>query len=569
MTDVRRLLRRAAFRLTLDRLLHAAPVVAALALAAVLVLRLLERLAGVGVNWTVAWAVVAGAFLSVTLAAALARRRSAAEIARIVDERAGLRESISTALGVADRPDGWSRATVEDAQRRAAAVDVRRALPFSRPRGVPAPLAVAGVLAVVWLAVPQADLFGRPRERSAQADEQADLAQAIAETETLDRDLSAMLTRLGAEGDEFGATDPAAPDAQTPDAVRRAAIRKLTSVRDRLASMRDSPGARALDAIQDSMRRLRQPGLGPANEMVSALQRGDFRRASEALAELMNTAAQGDLSPEQQQRLAEQMRDLAEQMERLAQQQDTLRDALQQAGLDPALVTNPDALAQAVQNARGLSDQQKQQLLEQAQAAAGAAQRMQRLAQAMQQAGQGPDGGHGMQGMMQMADGLNELEMLQEQMAQMAAADQFMWGKINDLSQCLGGPGEISPFQLWRENMKASRGSGGSGGSNMNASDAQSRMTKVKAPSRTTPGPIVGSMMIQGEQVRGESRARFVELVEAGGQAAADAIEQKAAPREYHDALKHYFGRLKARAEAEAAPDLAPESEPDPAGAPE
>lgn len=561
MDDVLNILRRAARRLFLDRLIRALPVAAAIALACLAGARLLERLAGVPMDWSVNWigAGVGAALASIVWAAIAARDRAA--VARLIDERAELRESLSTALTLGDQNDAWSVATIEDARRRAKGVDLRRAVPWSFPQRWPLPALAALAFMVVWFAVPQADLFGRDREREAEAAERQEIVQAESEAEAIDDELRTMLAKLGDE--DFGSHDEAldTPKPSTPDEIRRAAIRKLTSVQDRLDQLKSNQDSGVLDAIKDQMRRLRQPGLGPANEVVSALQRGDFARASEKLGELMSKIAGGELSDEQKKRLQEQLADLAEQLEKLAREHQELERQLRQAGIDPAVMNDPNALQEAIQNAQGLSDEQQRQLMEQAQRMQGASENAGRMAQALNQAArQMGQGGNGMQGMGEMADMLNELEMMAQEMQQIGAAQQFVWGKINDLSQCLGGgEREISPFQLWDERS----GGRGPGGAQMSASDAQANTTKVKAPSKMTEGPIIGSTMVEGEQVRGESRAQFVDLVEAGGQAAADAIENKAAPREYHDALKHYFGRLKAKAEAEAAPD-APSAEPEP-----
>ena len=555
MNDVLSVLSRAARRLFIDRFIRSLPVTVAIAFVILLGARLLEQLAGVPMHWTALW-IGAGAFTlvsSLTWAAIGARDRNA--VARLIDERAELRESLSTALACSTQSDAWSRATIEDAQRRALGVDVRRALPWAFPSRWPIPAFASLVFVIVWFAVPQADLFGRERDRNEDAAMQDEFAEAKAEVETIDEEVQTMLAKLGDE--DFESADEAGletPEPTTPDEVRRAAIRKLTAAQDRLDQLKSNANDGVLEAIKDQMRQLRQPGLGPANEMVSALQRGDFAKASEKLSELMKAISEGDLSEEQKEKLQEQLEQLAEQLEQLAQERKELEQQLRQAGIDPGLMNNPQALQQAIQQQQGLSDQQKQQLMDMAQCTQGACENAGQMAQAMQQAAeQMKQGQGGAEGMVELGDMLNQLEMMEQELAQIDAAQQFVWGKIDNLSQCLGdGEAQPSPFRMWQDQMSSGRGQGGS---QMSASDAQANTTKVKAPSRTNQGPIIGTTMVQGDQVRGESRAQFAELVESGGQAAADAIESKAAPREYHDALKHYFGRLKAKAEAESAPE--------------
>src|SRR5690606_5523459 len=90
---------------------------------------------------------------------------------------------------------------------------------------------------------------------------------------------------------------------------------------------------------------------------------------------------------------------------------------------------------------------------------------------------------------------------------------------------------------------------------------------KQTSPTKLGPGPTIGSRLVHGDSVKGESVKEFAQAVEAGRQAAAEALDSMLIQREYHDAVKHYFGRLEARTRATtpaepAAP--APSSEPAP-----
>ena len=564
MDDVVKVLKRAAVRLFFDRLIASFAVTFTIAAVVLIGVRLAERLAGITIDWPVAWIIAASASLLISIVWSLAHAANRAKVARLVDERASLRESLSTAVSLGERSDAWSAAAIEQARTKAKSVDLRRAVPMTLPKRWPAPALAGLTLLVVWFVAPQMDLLGKDRELKDQQKQQQEVDAALAESQTIDNDLKKMLAKLGADetvSPEEGSLDKNKPT--TPDEIRRATIRKLTAAQDRLESLKSSAGSRSLDEIKDRMRQLRQPGMGPVNEMVSAMQRGNFAKASQKLAEMMNQMSEGKLTPEQKEALKKQLANLAEQMKKLAEKRDELEKRLKQAGLDPNKMQTPGAMQQAIQNAQGLSDQQKQELLRQMQAAQDAAAQMGQMAQAMRQAaGEMAEGKDGMKGMQGMSTQLSDLEMIQQQLAQIGAAQNFAWGKIDHLSQCLGGGKmpERSPFQMWNEHMGKKRAAGN--GSSMTASDLATATSKVKANSKTLQGPIIGSTMVQGQQVRGEARAQFTKLVEAGEQAAADAIESKVAPREFQDTLKHYFGRLKAKAEAQTAPS--PQT-PDPA----
>lgn len=82
--------------------------------------------------------------------------------------------------------------------------------------------------------------------------------------------------------------------------------------------------------------------------------------------------------------------------------------------------------------------------------------------------------------------------------------------------------------------------------------EADFDLEKKRSPSPTQEGPIIGRRMVEGEQIRGESRAEFVEVVRNAGSTASEAIEDNLIPREHQAAVKRYFGRLERRAAEEA-----------------
>ena len=64
-------------------------------------------------------------------------------------------------------------------------------------------------------------------------------------------------------------------------------------------------------------------------------------------------------------------------------------------------------------------------------------------------------------------------------------------------------------------------------------------------------GPIISSRLVEGEQIRGEASEQFAAAAAAAESAATESIDNNVYPREYHDAIKHYFGRLNEKAKAE------------------
>ena len=76
------------------------------------------------------------------------------------------------------------------------------------------------------------------------------------------------------------------------------------------------------------------------------------------------------------------------------------------------------------------------------------------------------------------------------------------------------------------------------------AEAADYTVEKKKAATQNTGGPIIGSRLVYGEQVRGESRQAYESAVEAASQSATEAMENMQIDPELHSAIKSYFGSL-------------------------
>src|SRR4051794_9615317 len=104
MNEVRRVVRLAAWRLWLLDVLRTLAVTATGALALVLIARIVERVLGLTARFAPLWLPVglgiAGAAVGTAVLWATFRRRRQLAVAVELDERAGLRESLSTALYV-------------------------------------------------------------------------------------------------------------------------------------------------------------------------------------------------------------------------------------------------------------------------------------------------------------------------------------------------------------------------------------------------------------------------------------------------------------------------------------
>jgi hypothetical protein len=608
MSDIRRVLAKASRRLWLIDALRIFAIVVTGVIAAALITRIVQQVFGLLLPWREIAVIAACATAVITLVWSWLARPDERRVAIALDERANLKESLSTALYItqtpmrpgADDASGWAAAVVETARHAAGSVRVSAAVPIEPPKVWPVPIAAGAVLALVWFTLGPIDVLGVHEERVAAAEAERQLQEVKAEAAENIKALEEKLAKAGAKdllnelGDDANA-NMKEPGEKDVDAFRRTEVKKLTNLAERLEQMREGEKAAQMDALKESMRQLRQPGPGPMEEVARSMARGDFNKAQEALRQIQRELGDGTMSQEQKDQLKKQAENLAKQLEKLADQKDNLAKKLEQQGLDrktaqelaEKAAANPEELKKALEQLQNLTPEQREAMQKMAKSAMecgeqcqGMAEAMSKMAQGMSQEGLSQEG---MQGMEQMAQELSEMEMMQEDMQALDAAMDEAQRQLAKLGECLGGdcegngdqPGPGQGIGRWREgeSRRVGQGSGGPGRGDGPSPDSEATdytTEKVKANVKTQQGPIIGSRLVYGQQLKGESVATFAEAVEAGAKAASEAIEDMTIDREFQDPVKHYFGTLDAKVKAEKgkAPAPAPAAAPAPAPAP-
>lgn len=572
MNDIRRVVRAAAWRVGAIAYLRNLVVALAIVLAGLILLRIAEQmfaftapLGGEGLSSAAMWeqvaiwsAVGAAGLALVWTLFTLADRKA---VARRVDEGANLREAISTAMYIENATDPWSKATVESAARSARGVRLSQAVPIQPPRFWPVPLAMGLALAVVFLALPRMDVLGWYKNAMAKKEVEEQRTIAVAEQQNVEKLKQETFEKLGLEPDE-PAAEPGAekPEPSSPEEIRRAALKELTKLSDRLEQLKQGEKGQKLEALKEKLGQLQKPGDELA-DLSKALQAGDFKQAKAEMQKLQEQAAAGNMSQEDKQKLAEQLEKMAEQLEKLAQNKEQLEKKLQEAGLDPKLANaSPQELKEALEKAENLSPEQKEKLEQMCNSQSQCQSAMEALAGACQSAAQQmSESGEGQEGSMgQMGDQLSELEQLAQEMEMADAALSECQSQMQSLckgGECEGmgegaeGMGGTKPWAAgYSQNQGMGSGGPGQGrGGEPGEAAADFETVKKRNIGPQGDGPIVGSRLVEGDSIRGESKAAFSQVVATADQAATDAIEQNAIPREFHEAVKAYFGTLKER----------------------
>jgi hypothetical protein len=564
---------RTRFRLTTNvTLRHIAWGVLAAAAAWTVVI-LVERafVLGIPLGWSAA--IVAGLGLISVAVAAYRARAGRLAAAVVLDEAAGLKERVSTSLTCRTSRDPFAQATVHDAERTAGGVHVPSHVRYRAPELWPWSVATVAVALLFFQFMPPLNLLaGEDREEgdalAAARDERENVEAALQQQiERVKQRLQDKPALAGLE-DQIEKLELPNEPTKTPEDVRREAVKKIEKVSDKLKQRLEADALNALDRLKRELAKLETPkGDDPGSKLSQALASGDMEAAKKALSDLKEkleeAAKSGD--PEAQRKLAEMQQkldDLAKQLAKLADQEKLQKDLENIAGLSEEQARklleklsgmDPKQIAEQLQKQladSGLSQKQLEQLAKKIAQDQKVRQQLQSMAQAMANACQacqqcqsgGQGSAAGLQGAMQAAMGqLSDLEMAEQMMnelqAQLAELERLKEGVCQ--GNCRGrGPGD--PNRVGRPGARPGHGYGYSGDKQRGAH----QYAATRAKTRTQGGRIIGQMLIDGPQVKGEAGAEVEEAVESALRDREDAVEREEVPRQYQRVVQFYFDRL-------------------------
>ncbi len=536
-----------------------------------------ERLCvfGIPVWWGLAGA--AALALVITLAGAVAGRVSRLHAAVALDSAAGLKERISTALACQSDRDPFVQAAVHDAEQKAGGVRIPVCIPLRAPRLWGWSVSAIVLATLLGLLLPPLDLFAREERAQQRLLAQAQQAEKAAISSDLNKqfeklkELAQHNPELAQLQDALQPLDVPNDPGQTPDDIRRDAVRRIDDVRDQLADKMRSGDLDMLKQLKKNLSQLNPlSGNDNAAKLSKALAAGDFSSAQEAVKQLkqeLESAAKSS-DPEQQQKARELQKRLDELAIKLGKLGDTaaLRKELEnKAGLSEQdakdLIdkltksgeTDPKALEKALQQALGGSKMSKQAMQKLARkisqnnkackACQGLGQCLAQAAQAAQQsdaAGSGGGGAQGAGGALSNALGqLSDLEMSEQLMNELEA-------QISDLSNLRDGVCQNPGTGAGQQGQPGGTGPtyGLGYGDGIGKEKASHRLTPTKAELKLGPGEMIGQVLIDGPQTPGDAQAAEKAVITSAVRDAQDAIEYERVPRQYHPAIKAYFDRL-------------------------
>jgi len=490
-------------------------------------------------------------------------------VAVLVDERLGLKERVSTALAFSDSDDAFAQAAAGQARAAAERLDVSPHFPV-QPGGRRWAFA-----AVTWCLAAALFQFVPPLDALGFLKRQTDIEQAKLETAQAQADVKDVVKPLEAVVKEIG--DPAMlqqleqlmeiPPAASADEIRRQAIQKLEDVSQKAKELQERGDLAAAKALQEKLQQLRSPPGSESQELNRALQNGDFRKASQIVAELQKKFDEGKLDPQQKEALTSQLEQLAQQLDKLAQDNSELADELARKGLDKNLAGQSlEDLREALKNA-GLSDKEIDDLMKKAQQCQSSNQACKSLGDSMKLPGLPSPIGLRSENLQSMQEQLSDLEMAQQRLQQAQAAKEQADNAIAKLGQCGGNNGDggsgnnpgqggdgdgAGEGQGGQSGGGAGRGQQGSGmgeglgsGERPTADPTNVSLNQTRVDNQeNSQAPIIGNWHIQGDQVKGEATQTVGEVIQAKREQAAQAVNDNDIPKKYDASIQKYYNEF-------------------------
>ncbi len=576
MSIIETQVRRARLRLNLNAFLEASTrgIVAA---ALVLALTLVTWRALAADAPTVAVVAAAAGFGALVTAYVWFRARVGALAAAVaIDQAAGLKERVSTALVVSLAADPFAQAAAHDAERAVAAVDLRSKIPVRSPRLLHWSGACVVSAVLLYLLMPNLNLLAALRPEP--EDPQKDLARVERDAAkvALREHRDAAIRRLEDKphlkelAEDLKLLDLPDKPSDKPEDVRRDVLSQLQNVQDKLQERLDSQPLRGLDDLKKQLAKLEQPGdKQAASELTKALSNGDFSAAKKSLQDLKDkleeAARKGD--PAAKQQLAEvqqKLEVLAKRLEKLADATRMQKELENKAGLTPEQARklaealskmDPKQMEKALQQALGdkkLSDEQMQQLLKNLASQKELMQQCQKLAQCMAKSAaacqKARDAASGDAAAQMLADGMegamgamSDLEMAEQMAGELQA-------QLNDLrklaeSNCQGGlcpgpPGDSDKIGQQGPQYGLGRGS------RIGKQPVAHQYDPTQVKGKNVGGEIIGQMLLDGPQVKGEAAAAAQAAIDAAVRDASDAMEREEVPARYRNVAQRYFESL-------------------------
>jgi hypothetical protein len=274
-----------------------------------------------------------------------------------VDERAGWKERLSSALALASVDHPMERALLEDVRTLLKRHKPSELFPFRVPRELKwMPLVLVAIAAgYTWM--PAVDFLGFQAEARQKQKDKEEVAETVVKLEKLRKDLQKDAQSLEKVKDILRKIEQLENELhKNPPPDKKETLAQITKLAEELQKLKNELGKS--EALAEKLQKAASKDSGEAGELGQKLKEGKFAEAAQELAKLRNALQEGKLSKEEREKLKKQMEALAEKLgkdKELSEFEKKLREAMQ--GMELGQEQMMDGLQQALSGLDGELDQ--------------------------------------------------------------------------------------------------------------------------------------------------------------------------------------------------------------------
>lgn len=539
-----------------------------------------QRLFALGVPL---WASIAGAGVLaalISIVGVVLQRVGRMDAALQLDKAAGLKERVSTALEVRKVNDPFATAAVRDAETTAAKIHVPSHVPYKTPQMLSWSVACLLMAALLGYFLPQMNLLASDKptvDRDAakrQEQERTEIKTRVDEKLNQIREFAKENPQLGELAKDLQPLAIPEKPSQAPDDVRREALKQIDKVTDKLEQKLDDTKLAALDDMKKMLAKLDQQtgDKQESSKLEKSLLEGDMAAAKQAIDEMKNEIQEAakKADPEAKKQLEEAAKKLEDTAKKIAEaaNQKSLEKELENKGgmteeqakklLNEMKNMSPKEMKQALEEQlkkSGMSQQQMQDMAKKLAENQQAQQELKKMADKLAQAAQAcqnaaqQEGAKSQEAAQQAGKNMDSAS---EQMSQMEMAEQMMsemeaqLQELKDLrAGVCDGQGGQKPEAPPNDQVGGQSPNYGLGyGAKTGKEKAAHNMTPSKVRGVQNKGQIIGQVLVDGPQLRGEAQAAVRDAVQSAVRDATDAVARQQVPQQYSRAVREYFEQL-------------------------
>lgn len=496
-------------------------------------------------QWTIGWLAGASAMgLISSVGYTWWKRKSMVEAAIEIDRRFGLRERVSSSLSLSEQEadSQIGRALVADASKRVQRIDVREKFGLQSNRWALLPFAT-GALALAMVLIPDAVPSASDSEVKAKT----------VEVEKVKKSTTALKKKLAKKSEEL--SDKDLPEAaklakkleqginklSKGDGDKKKTLVEMNDLAKMLRQRRDS--MKGSEELRKKLNQLKDMKVkdGPADQLAKALKDGDFKAALDQVMDLQQQLRKGNLSRDQQQKLAQQMDQMQKKLQQLVKKHEEQKEQLKKQIEEQKKAGNKAAA------------QKLQQKLAQMQAQDQAMKKMQQMAQQMEKVAQNMQQGNQQEASQQLADMAQDLQSMKQEMEELQAMEDMMdqLADAKDAMNCeacngdgctmcqgMGGFGDLEGMP----GMGMGEGQG-RGDRPEEKTDSNFYDSKVRAKPRRGQMVVVGN--VRGQNKPGDALEAIKEAMEAASTADESPLTNVRLPRAQREQAQQYFDAVR------------------------